>query len=351
MPELTVELSDLFFDPKNPRLVGFDADLDSQDKMFRYLITDIGVEDLLKSFSASGLFRADPIIVRARPAGGYYVVEGNRRLATLKLLNGIRPDDGLPIPVVPEITADVAATFTKIPVQSDWPEDRLQSYLGYKHVTAAREWPPDAKAKFVYDHAKGDLSETNLKNFARRLGTTFPVLKRWLVAFLTLEQAKSRGDFDPQTAPSRGYFGTFYTLLGGEEAGRFLGLDRAVLGPNPVPVEHLANLAEFVQSTVGTKTVQPKVNSRQQKKLEQVLASPGALEYFRSKGNLDAALLYTEYNAEEISKKLQEAAYSLEDCLRKLADVRDNPAVKSAFAELEGAFRKVRLNMKARAAA
>jgi len=84
-----------------------------------------------------------------------------------------------------------------------------------------------------------------------------------------------------------------------------------------------------------------------QAKFEQVLASPRALEHFRVKGDLEASLLYTEYNAEQITKVLRVAAYSIEACMTTLFDVRENERVKDAFAELERAYRKARLNMKA----
>jgi hypothetical protein len=76
-----------------------------------------------------------------------------------------------------------------------------------------------------------------------------------------------------------------------------------------------------------------------------VLGSPKALQHFRVKGDLEASLLYTEYNAEEITSKFREAAYSIEDCLTKLFDVRENATVKEAFAELENAYKKAKLNM------
>src|SRR5437762_2808571 len=100
-------LSDLYFDHHNPRLLTDFTD-DDQPDMFRYLITDIGVDDLLQSIGASGLFNADPIIVKDRPGGGYYVIEGNRRVAALKLLTGERPVDQLPLPSIPEISAELA---------------------------------------------------------------------------------------------------------------------------------------------------------------------------------------------------------------------------------------------------
>jgi hypothetical protein len=342
--EFRAQLKDLFFDPENPRLI---ADFgDDQPKMFRYLITDIGVDDLLQSIAASGLFDADPIIVRARPAGGHYVIEGNRRIAALKLLTGERPDQ-LPLPPIPEVTPEFAESLKTVEVESDWPKERLQAYLGYKHVTAAREWSADAKAKFVFEHAGGDFSKENLRKFAKTVGTTFPTLKRWLLAYFTLKQAERKQLFDPELAPAKGYFGTFYTLLGGKQAQEFLDLqDLDPLSDNPIPEEHLPALAEFISWTIGTRDKPAIVNSRKQKPFEQVLASPKALQHFRVKGDLEASLLYTEYNADEIAAKFRVAAYTVEDCLTKLFDVRENETVKDAFSALEGAYRKAKLNMR-----
>jgi hypothetical protein len=340
------KLEELFFDPNNPRLIG-DFDEDAPEKIFRYLITDVGVEDLLESLSASGLFDADPIIVRDKPGGGYYVIEGNRRLAALKLLVGQRPDDGLPIPAIPQVSADISKTFNPIKVQSGWTPELLQAYLGYKHVTSSREWSPEAKAKFVFTHSGGNFSTETLRKFAKSLGTKFPTLKRWLIAYLTLKQAEKAGIFDPDTAPSKGYFGTFYTLLGGLQAREFLNLQDDPIAKDPVPGDRLIPLAEFIKWTIGTKESPAVVNSRQQKKFEQVLGSPRALAHFRVKRDLESSLLYTEYNAAEIAAKFREAAYNIEECLAKLNDVRENAAVQEAFAEFERAYQKAKLNMAA----
>lgn len=342
--QFSAKSDELFFDPKNPRLVGDFGD--DQDKMFRFLITDIGVEDLLESLATTGIFEADPIIVRKRSAGGHYVIEGNRRLAALKLLTGKRPNDDQPLPAIPPVSSKLAESFKTIQVETDWPEDKLQAYLGYKHVTASREWTPEAKAKFVFVHAQGDYTTENLRKFAKSLGTRYPTLKRWIVAYLTLKQAEKKQLFDADLTPSRGYFGTFYTLLGGLQARNFLSLQDDPISENPIPEDHLEELGEFVKWTIGIKDDPAKVNSRQQKQFEQVLSSPRALKHFRVKGDLTASLLYTEYNAEEIASKFREAAYSIEDCLTKLFDVKANENVKEAFSELEGAYRKAKVNMK-----
>jgi hypothetical protein len=347
--KFTAKLSQLFFDPENPRFVAsFDND---QTKMFRYLITDIGVDDLLQSISASGLIDGDPIIVREKGRNAakedeYFVIEGNRRLAALKLLTGERPDDGSSLPDIPTLSPEEIENLkSDIQVQSGWSEELLQAYLGYKHVTASKEWPPEAKAKFVFDHAGDDFSKENLTKFAKTLGTTFPTLRRWLIAFLILKQAEDKGLFDPTSVPTKRYFGTFYTLLGGSEAKSFLGLKDDPISQTPVPEDKLDALGKFLKWTIGTKDKAQEVNSRQQTKFEQVLASPKALAYFEVKGDLETSLMYTEYNADEVAGKLQEATYTVEECLPKLNDVRETPNVIDAFFSFERAYKKARLNM------
>jgi hypothetical protein len=337
-----VEVQNLLFDPHNPRLP---SELGNSEKaIFRFLVDEIGIDDLLNSIASSGVIEGDPIIARpAEAAGKFYVIEGNRRLAALKILNGQKIGDGQAEPSVPDISPSVSASVKQVTVQTGWDEDQLEAYLGYKHVTATREWLPEAKARFVLERCKGDFSNESLSKFAKRLGTTLPTLRRWLVAFWTLKQAEQIGVFDPAKAATKRYFGTFYTLLGSQEVQKFLALESEALTESPVPNDHLEQLGEFVSWTIGTKKSPPVVNSRKQKELDAVLSSPGGLQHFRSKRNLDAALLYTEYNAGEISEKLLGAAFTIEECLTKIYDVKDDPKVVSAIEALDGALEKLKI--------
>jgi hypothetical protein len=116
------------------------------------------------------------------------------------------------------------------------------------------------------------------------------------------------------------------------------------LTENPVPQDRMGQLREFVAWTIGTKRLPPLVNSRAQQKLDAVLSSPGALQYFRAKKNIDGALLYTEASSGEIAEKLLTAAYTIEECLPKVNDVKDDPKVISAITNLDRAFDKLKLN-------
>ncbi|MGB0064209.1 MAG: ParB N-terminal domain-containing protein [Terracidiphilus sp.] len=338
-----VEVKNLLFDPHNPRLPGGFGE--GERDIFRFLVDSIGIDDLLDSMASSGVIEGDPIIVRpAEATGQFYVIEGNRRLAALKLLNGEKIGDGKPEPSLPKVSPEIAESLKTVTVQYGWDDQKLDAYLGYKHVTATREWPPEAKARFVLDKSKGDLSTDNLQRFAKRLGTTLPTLRRWLIAYLTLKQAEKIGIFDPAQAPRKRYFGTFYTLLGSREVQKFLALSSEQLTETPVPQDHIAELGEFISWTIGTTKAPPFVNSRSQQELDAVLASPNGLQHFRNKKNLDAALLYTEYNSGEITAKLLSAAYTIEECLTKIFDVKDDPKVVAAIENLEGAMEKLRVN-------
>ena len=339
----TVEVQNLLFDPYNPRLPGEFGE--KEKEIFRFLVDAIGVDDLIDSMASSGVIEGDPIIVRtAEVDGKFYVIEGNRRLAALKLLNGQKIGDGKPEPSIPTLSPEVVESLKQVTVQYGWDKEKLDAYLGYKHVTATREWPPEAKARFVLEKSNGDLSADNLLRFAKRLGTTLPTLRRWLIAYLTLKQAQKVECFDPAQAPSMRYFGTFYTLLGSREVQKFLALSSEQLTDAPVPQDHIGELGEFISWTIGTKNSPPFVNSRHQQKLDAVLASPNGLLYFRNKKNLDAALLYTEYNSGEIVAKLLNASYTIEECLTKIFDVKDEPRVIAAIESLNGAMEKLRIN-------
>ena len=118
---IELEVEELLFDPENPRLppgVG-----SSQKRIYRYLVDSIGVDDLLQAISSGGFVQADPMIARPhqeRP-GAHHVIEGNRRLAAVKLLIGEKINDGDPEPSVPDISEEQRAKLSHLLVEIGWP--------------------------------------------------------------------------------------------------------------------------------------------------------------------------------------------------------------------------------------
>ena len=79
-----IETEKLNFDPENPRFFRLDRELDL-DETVSEMLEDEGVKDLMESIGTKGYFPGEPLLV-TEDAGRYIVMEGNRRLAAVKLL-------------------------------------------------------------------------------------------------------------------------------------------------------------------------------------------------------------------------------------------------------------------------
>src|SRR5581483_4177273 len=81
-----LKVDDLHFDHLNPRLAEYGITPTTSDEdILKILWEAMDVRELVQSISASGYFPHEPIIV-AKEAGKYVVIEGNRRLAAVKVL-------------------------------------------------------------------------------------------------------------------------------------------------------------------------------------------------------------------------------------------------------------------------
>ncbi len=85
-----MDVADLAFDVKNPRLSEFGLNDKSEEReIIRILWNAMDVKELVMSIAASGFFPHEPVIV-AQENGQHIVIEGNRRLAAVNVL--LNPD-------------------------------------------------------------------------------------------------------------------------------------------------------------------------------------------------------------------------------------------------------------------
>jgi ParB-like chromosome segregation protein Spo0J len=81
-----VPVAGLLLDPLNPRLP---EELQGADQgtLLRYLFDETVLDELIRSLSENGYFQHEPLIAyRDEDLDGWVVLEGNRRLAALKIL-------------------------------------------------------------------------------------------------------------------------------------------------------------------------------------------------------------------------------------------------------------------------
>ncbi len=143
-----VNVSGLLLDPKNPRIPPGEDDL-AQDELLAELIEHDRVYDLAKQIVANGYY-VDEVLITAPHEGKLVVVEGNRRLAALKLL--LSPD------AAPEehqkkfraLSAKIPKTMIKtVPVTVAPSRDAALPRIAEKHTSSLlQQWKPAQQARF-----------------------------------------------------------------------------------------------------------------------------------------------------------------------------------------------------------
>ena len=112
----------------------------------------------------------------------YIVVEGNRRLATLKLLTSAenRKTAGVRGPEWENLA--LQANFLdsqSIPVIVYPSKEDLNSYIGFRHITGPSPWRPEAKARFI---AKLLGEGQSVGEVSRRIGSNHRTVRRYAEA-------------------------------------------------------------------------------------------------------------------------------------------------------------------------
>ena len=94
--------AELFLDPENPRLAGESFSVDAQDDILRWLWRNKSVNELVDSILANGFWGHEELFA-TEEGDRWVVVEGNRRLAAVKILLDVdlRQRLGIQLPETP----------------------------------------------------------------------------------------------------------------------------------------------------------------------------------------------------------------------------------------------------------
>ncbi len=248
---IPMKVAELTFDPKNPRLPEFGLDDKSTDvDIIRILWKAMDVKELVMSIAASGFFRHEPVIVETGN-GKNIVIEGNRRLAAVKLLldPSLAKDLAANVPDIPE---DSKKALEEIPTvhltrESAW------RYLGFKHVNGPAKWSSYAKSRYIADVHRN--FSVKLKDIAKQIGDTHKTVQRLFRGLMVIEQAERLQVFAREDRWRNHFsFSHLYTGLQYPGISNFISLRSETEGAlEPVPREKKKELGELCLWMYGSK--------------------------------------------------------------------------------------------------
>lgn len=327
-----VETAHLRFDPLNPRYSsdrGLPYENDAQIITFLYESSDLG--ELLQSISTSGYVDIEPLIVM-----GYeedlIVLEGNRRLAALRLLTdpalasscGITP---------PPVTPGKEPTFQTVSVYRVEHRNDARDFIGFKHINGPHRWDSIAKARYAAswlneERRRGDAGLT-LREIARRMGDRHSTLQRMVSGYYVLQQAEEQGIFaiEDREEGKKFFFSHLYTALTRPGYRQFLGLQdeprSAEPKINPIDPHRLPELKQLMLWLFGSEPDHIPAVVRSQnphvRQLGEVLEHPKARTIMLESGDLARAFAEVDSPQRQFERRLVEMHGASEECLRKVS--------------------------------
>ena len=326
----TIGIEKLRLDEQNPRLP--ESVSRDESSMLEYIATTTALEDLMEAIGENDFFPGEPIVVI--PDGDHFIViEGNRRLAAVKLLSnpGLCPSASRRMQ---EISHSAKFKPQRLPVVVKDTRAEVLPYLGFRHITGVKQWEPLAKARYIFqlfELQSNTLSPVDrYAAVARSIGSRRDHIKRNLDALAVYRAMEKEDFFDIEGLKETTIrFAVLSTALADERIAEFVGVSKAVDGervpahpivdPDALQLDRLKELAKWIyeededgQTRVG--------ESRNLRQLAAVIETPRALEAFRT----NAALAYAYRLTKGVNEDLMEMLYEAEGVLTRAAGLVAN---------------------------
>lgn len=319
-------IDELNLDPMNPRLGRNNAGPEVLQKTVLELMEDWTLEELATSFLEGGGFWTHEALLVCKEnlydKLSLVVIEGNRRLAALKLLK--IAFDGNPISTkwkeIVKKSKPPKDLFTKIPYLLVTKRSDVESFLGFRHVTGIKEWRPAEKAEFISKMIDGGMS---YEEVMRKIGSKTPTVRQNYISFNLLLQIENEvGNIPEENFEDR--FSVMYISIKTLGVQKYLHIDILAdpkKAKKPVPKEHLKALSNFALWLFGDNERPPLFSdSRQVDNFGRILESKEAIKYLErnERPNFEFALNIAGGDEPEIVDLIEKASDNIEIALTRV---------------------------------
>src|SRR5690606_20487405 len=333
-PLLNIKIQNLLLDPENPRLPQ-DVQGKSQNDIVYALYKFFDTEELAYSMNENGYFDEEPLV--AVPENlplefegvsyedlrenkkyiefinnsetKFIVLEGNRRLSTIKLLLDDTLRNELKIKSFPTPESHIKDDLQIIPVIIYPERKQVLPYLGVRHISGIKKWEPYAKARYVANMVKAGHS---IDDIQKQVGDRTNSARKIYLSYQLIEAVKD--EFDIDTTKAENLFS--YLLLATGQGGvkDFIGLPKRLDNvdlDNPIPNDKLENLKDLFSWLFCEKENEklPVIQESRDitSKLSPVLRKEHAVQILKETRNLDDAYEMSDGEDELLKKNLSKA--------------------------------------------
>lgn len=221
-----IDVSELHLDPENPRLPE-DLRNAKEAEILTYMVRDEALTELAESFADNGFFKHEQLLVVPRRGGGFNVVEGNRRLATLLVLLKTQVAGKHTLGI--ELTSARRRELDAVPCRVLDDREEVEPYVGYRHIGGMKKWPAEAKARYVVEQIEKLVKKKDddpFRTLGRRVGSNARPMRHSYVALSLLRYARDEGDFDLQALLDERRFGVWLRAYDSPGIREYIGFQR-----------------------------------------------------------------------------------------------------------------------------
>ena len=291
-------LDELYLDAKNPRLGRYQANADLSQEEILDLMRNWVLDELAVSYLESGFWTHEALLVVEEEVDGklgFVVVEGNRRLAALiylqQTVNGnpiSKKWDSLVENLDEDKLEELKELFRHIPYIQIDSRQEVESFLGFRHVTGIKQWPPEQKARYITKLI--DERGMSYKEVMRKIGSQIPAVRHHYITYrLFLQMEDWLEDFSVEDAERR--FSVMYNALRTDGVQDYLNIDifaNERAAQMPVPKSHQRALENFARWLFGKKAEGLNsifTDSRHVSDFGKMLEDPQTLQYLEESKN------------------------------------------------------------------
>lgn len=324
---IVVLLSNLYLDPNNYRFIDSpnyimvnDHNITNdniQKRTYNFIVGEknSGIEDLLKSFKTNGYLEVDQIQVEEIPNlnGHYRVLEGNRRIATLKKLY----DDYTKLSL--EMGKLDVSIFNAVPVTlvQQQKKGEHEMIMALKHISGNKKWATLNQAQLLYDLIyKYGWTETEV---IESIGITLQKLRRDLRTLSLIESYK-KSDFGDKFETEM--FNIFKEIISSTAIKQWLSWDDTTY--KPTNIQNTERLFSWLSPIEEEKQDEDgKIIEKQDKILKQgddiralseIISDSAALDFMQKERSLIKAYsISTVLSNEKFKNILKIVAQQIED--------------------------------------